>query len=378
MGKLKGIIVILIVSLLILGAAFPYIKWERSQVKELNVFILDKTVPDNSYREHRRLIYALNHYKYQKKDSTEYNLEDYSGFYPLEDEKYKTSNVKDDLKENTDLIYIADSYGVYEEEFFKNKIEGERSEIIYGGLKSEEIEVIKEQVYENNIPLVAEFNTFGSPTDTAARKEIEEILGVKWSGWIGRYFNELDYEKNEEVPAWIIRAYEGGEDESWAFKGSGFILASDQDEIIVLEAKDFKGKGIAIDFTDKGREFFETDKTSAYGYWFDIVETREAEAYAWYKWDLTKEGEEKISARGIPKIFPSITRRTVNTTPIYYFAGDFADTSRDRGFYKYEGLSKIMGAVSKFNGDNDTKFQWRIYYPVMKNILEEAYSLNTN
>lgn len=290
MGKVKGIIIILIISLLILGLAFPYISWQNDKSKELSVTILDKTVPDNSYREHRRLTYILNHYKYVKEDLTEYILEDYSGFFPLEDEKYTISKVEDDLNKKTDLIYITDTYGVYEEEFFKNKIEGQRTEIIYGGLKSEEIEVIKKQVYENNTPLVAEFNTFGSPTKQETKEEIEQVLGVKWTGWMGRYFRELDYKKNEEVPAWIINIYENSKNKKWEFNGPGFVLASDKDELIILEEdKDFKGKGIKIKFTDKGKEFFKTDKTSSYEYWFDIVEAKDAEAYAEYNWNLTKE-----------------------------------------------------------------------------------------
>lgn len=31
---------------------------------------------------------------------------------------------------------------------------------------------------------------------------MEDIFGLKWNGWIGRYFSDLSY-NNEEIPSWM-------------------------------------------------------------------------------------------------------------------------------------------------------------------------------
>lgn len=376
MVKFKNYLVLILAGAAMLAIALPYFAWKSSDYVELSVAIVDKTVPDSSYREHKRLIYALNHYKYSKVNSEEYDeSEDYLGFRPLENNKYEMEDIPESLKKESDLIYIADTYGVYEEEFFGSNAKGERSEKIYGGLETEEISSIKKQVYESKTPLVAEFNTFGSPTEQAAQEEIEGLMGVSWTGWIGRYFSNLDFETNEEIPAWAVGSYEKSENKSWRFKGAGFILADSKDRIVVLEeGKHFDGKGIELRFTDSGKEFFGTSRTANYDYWFDIVDLESAESYADYEWNLTEEGREKLKTESIPESFPAITKRYVSNAPIYYFAGDFADTDSAIGFYRYKGLSAIMDRLHSL-GSGGEAFQWGVYFPVMKAIFEEAQSL---
>lgn len=377
MGKFKNILILTLGGLAIFMLVFPYIAWRNSEARSLEVQIVDKTVPDSSYREHRRLIYALNHYKYTNRDSGEYSLEeDYSGFKPLENEKYEIMDVAKSLEEKKDLVYIADTYGVYEEEFFKESKAGERSEIIYGGLQLDELSMVKQQVYDLQTPVVAEFNTFGSPTEPGVQKEMASLLGVKWTGWIGRYFESLDYKSNNELPKWVVESYEKSQGKEWGFDGPGFVIASNKDEVVVLEeGAHFEGKGIDIKFTERGTEFFGTDRTISYGYWFDIVETETAESYADYEWNLTEKGKTKLEAESIPQSFPAITKRVVSKAPLYYFAGDFADSDGTGSFYKYKWLSDIMAKLHILGKNGESIFQWGVYFPVMEAIFEEAHSL---
>lgn len=108
---LLSITAILVILLL------PIIIWFFKEEKIINVAILDKTVPTESYREHKGLTWLLNHHRYVTEDGKMYQEEsDYYGFVPDEKEKSYTTR---DLPENlsgTDLIYLADSYGVYEED----------------------------------------------------------------------------------------------------------------------------------------------------------------------------------------------------------------------------------------------------------------------
>lgn len=92
----------------------PHILWQLGKDKELQVVILDKTVPTESMREHSGLIWILNHFKYQQ-NNEQYDVHsDYYGFRP--DEKQQNYEVRPlpITLDDTDLIYMADTYGVYE------------------------------------------------------------------------------------------------------------------------------------------------------------------------------------------------------------------------------------------------------------------------
>ena len=109
----------------------PFLIWQISPQKNLDVLIIDKTVPDDSFREHKGIVWALKYNKYVKNNNKEYDLKtDYAGFVPEKENKYKIRSIEDGLNSDLDLIYMADTYGVYEDEFFKKEFEGQRSELI--------------------------------------------------------------------------------------------------------------------------------------------------------------------------------------------------------------------------------------------------------
>lgn len=92
---------------------------------------------------------------------------------------------------------------------------GERSELIYGGITLEEVEFIKRSAYKGTT-VIAEFNTFASPTDIRAKNALYDLLGLRWTGWIGRYFKDLSI--GGEVPVWVVRNYEAQQNKPWEFK----------------------------------------------------------------------------------------------------------------------------------------------------------------
>ena len=125
---------------------------------------------------------------------------------------------------------------------------------------------------------------------------MSEYLQLNWSGWTGRYFNELDYHKNEEIPGWIVDRYKG----SWNYQGAGYVLINDvNNEIIVLEEnKHFKGDGIKLKFTDKGKKQFGLKTSVKYNYWFDIVTPKnEDDVLAYYDWNLTESGKQALKIK---------------------------------------------------------------------------------
>jgi hypothetical protein len=54
--------------------------------------------------------------------------------------------------------------------------------MIYGGLKDAEVDAVEEFGARGG-HIVAEFNTFASPTSGESRERLEALFGLDWSGW---------------------------------------------------------------------------------------------------------------------------------------------------------------------------------------------------
>ncbi|SER44094.1 hypothetical protein SAMN04487944_104131 [Gracilibacillus ureilyticus] len=362
----------LFVGILIACVLLPIILWFSQNGKELEVVIIDKTVLDDSYREHSGLVWALNHLKYRKEDGTTYNMEeDYYGIKPnKESEKYELIPPPDSY-DKTDLIYIADTYGVYDQDssLNSNGMNGAHSELLYGGMEEEEWQQIASRLQqEKPATLIVEFNSLSFPTNEKVRQSMEQFLGVERSGWIGRYFESLDPDLNGDIPKWVTDEHP----DIFKYEESGFLLVNEQkNEVVLLKSEQhLKGKGISIQFTKEGQEKFNMDKSAAYYNWFDIVSASgPTETLAEYNWDLTDKGKELLAEYSIPQQFASITENKRNSATSYYFAGDYNDIASAPYFYQMEGLDVLYRLFKKFS---DESFYWSLYIPVMENILNET------
>ncbi|MCT1540314.1 MULTISPECIES: hypothetical protein [Lysinibacillus] len=356
-----GVMVVLVLMII------PITWWYLEDEKQLNVAIIDKTVPNESYREHLGVNWFLNHYKYRLNNEP-YDVErDYYGTVPNDETKSVVEkNLPNDYSDY-DVIYLADTYGVYKDDLQQTKRLGERSEKIVGGLEQKEWQSIVERLAsKKKSMLIAEYNTFASPTSGEVRKELQDYLGITWSGWIGRYFDELDYHKNLEIPQWVIDEH----GDNWSYKGGGFLLFNEiTEELLVLEMnKHVNSEGIQVQFTENGKKFFHSSARAQYDYWFDIITPKYAEdALANYKWDLTKKGTELLKDNGIPEQFAAIVGQDKSYTSSYYFAGDFNDIARVPNIYKIKGLPTIYKYAEKYA---DSSFYWSIYIPVMHKIFD--------
>lgn len=148
------------------------------------------------------------------------------------------------------LIYLTDQYGVYKEEFHKKNQSGKRSEQIYGGLTNQEVDQLDKTLLKGGKTLIAEFNTFASPTSEEVKEKVSNLLNITWSGWIGRYFSDLDL-GGAEVPVWVKENYEK-DNGKWDFSGKGIVLVDRNDFIVVLDSKDLKNSGAVFNLTKKG------------------------------------------------------------------------------------------------------------------------------
>ena len=75
---------IIVLCLLIL-IILPVILWHLEPDKECSMAIIDKVVPDETYREHNGIVFLLNHLKYKNSSGAAFDLsKDYFGFSPNE------------------------------------------------------------------------------------------------------------------------------------------------------------------------------------------------------------------------------------------------------------------------------------------------------
>jgi hypothetical protein len=361
-----GYITVIVILIIV---ASPFIIWRAKPERTLNVIIIDKTVPDTTYREHKGFMWILNNLKIKngKLDTAFKYDKNYYGFIPLGNEKYTTKELPENIGKQ-DLIYITDTYGVYNEDFYSDNLEGNRSKIIYGGTKGSEIGSIQKVL--NNNTIIGEFNTLASPTDDSARKELENIFGLKWNNWIGRYFSDLSHE-NVEIPNWMKENYAMMHGEKWNFSGAGIVLVNSDDTIIVLRKGVELSKGLnKINFEVNAKNEFQVKNNIKYYYWFEITTADEnTEIIAKYKLDVTEKGQMMLDEYKLPATFPAIVRK-IGAYTSYYFAGDFADSNSTPGIYSASGI-QLLNKITTFDEDaSQNYFYWNVYYPLIKNIVK--------
>lgn len=209
---------LLLLLIIVLIFTAPYLLWLIQPSSTLPGRIVDKTVPDHTYREHNALIWSLNHYKIRASESrlTWQKAGDYLGFYPAPESAFSPENPgKGVLLSAKDLegqqwTYVTDTYGVYRQDVENAKAYEQRqknkdlplqnreaksplqspdySPHIYGGAQASEVDVL-EAFSAKGGHLIGEFNLFASPTREAVRERLEQLFGVQWSGWTGRFLS---------------------------------------------------------------------------------------------------------------------------------------------------------------------------------------------
>ncbi|HEY9054160.1 MAG TPA: hypothetical protein VIO60_05015, partial [Rectinemataceae bacterium] len=350
----------------------PSLLWQLSPYREVNIWTIDKTVPYPDYREHSGLFWIFKNEKLAKLGSTQlYNEEsDYFGFYPYGTNEWRgvplpSSGVK------PDLIYIADTYGVYKDDYMQKRLSGEISEKLYGALTAEDIQTIRKNLGSGNI-LVAEFNTAASPTNARDRRTLSSLLAVNWKGWIGKYFEDLS--SGEEVPPWVVINYQAQRGKPWNYFGRGYVLISENDTIEVLtQADDLGPGGLSFNFSPSWARKLGLSRPVSYRQWFEwTIPEPGVEVVAEYKLDLKASGKEKLAALGLDQTFPAAMRFSNPQYTGWYFAGDFAELQMPATPYRFKGMSWLKKLLADDTVDSNSYFFWKAYVPLMKSILREA------
>jgi len=367
-----SILTISMTAVFVLLVLAPFMLWQLEPYRELNVWAVDKTVPYPDYREHAGLFWILKNEKISKPGAKQLYDEksDYFGFYPYAKDEWRSVSLPA-TGPRPDIVYITDTYGVYKDDYMQKRLSGEISSKIFGALTSEDVQTIGRNLGAGNT-FIAEFNTAASPTNLRDRLMLGRLLGVKWRGWIGKYFEDLT--EGKEVPPWVIVNYEAEYGEKWNYFGRGFIILSDDDRIVVLtEGEDVGPGGLEFSFREPWAENLKFRKPVSYRYWFEWTAPEAgSKIVADYNFDLKASGKAKLEARGLPLRFPAVLLYENTQYTGWYFAGDFAESNFAAAPFRMRGISWLKKLLVDDSVDSNVYFYWKAYVPLMRSILKDA------
>ncbi|MGV3522887.1 MAG: hypothetical protein ACO1RX_01610 [Candidatus Sericytochromatia bacterium] len=375
MQKYRRLRFILIVTALVLAWATPWAIWSWQPSSDLKLLIVDKSVPDQRYREHSALIWALNHLKLKGPRGEAWKMErDYLGYQPA-DPSQQIKERKDVLTgaalAGQEALFLADTYGVYRQDAAEaNGISPDYSPRIYGGLEQAEVNAIS-AFSQRGGHVIGEFNTFASPTRDRARQDLEKLFGLSWTGWTGRFFNAL--ENTGEIPAWARRNWKQQTGSDWAFTGPGWLLVHDDGRIVVLrQDEDIAASGLHLHLNTTDPLLSGASQEVPFYFWFDIVTAQPGSTILGeYALRVNESGRQVLKQAGIPERFPGLVLASRKPLRLY-LAGDASDSSLELKSYRWAGR-QTWERWTHLGGELHERgaFFWGCYLPLLRNVLDE-------
>lgn len=375
---MKGINIFKLLFYIVLPAFLvSFLLWYFQEKKPLRVYILDKTVLDYKYTEHKSFNWILNYHRFVKPGGVSYSVsKDYYGFIPTkltQPKEYKVRSLRLyevlSFSDDIDLVYYTDAYGITYEDWYNRPPEHLHSSLLYGGINQNDYLLLLEMRRKNKL-IITEFNMLGAPTSDLIRNKTENLFDFYWTGWTGCYFKSLN-QINPNLPKWIIQLYEEKYKKDWQFNGQGLILVNESGDIVVLENKvHLKYPCPQIIPTAQGKEKYKLPEYQNYSFWFDIINPGKINTIiANYNLNLTAEGKKLLNDAAIPSSFPAVIAHTDNYK-FYYFAGDFSDRKIFYASSRFKGTSYVSKILSLKSSTSRNAFFWRFYVPLVENILK--------
>jgi hypothetical protein len=374
---------LLVILFFIVGVPFIlWLSWLLTTPRPVSVFIMDKSSYSKERINNRALNWVLKHYRFVKPNGKDYDSGlDYYGFFPGEKGNFtirdlaKLSTVEmQQLAMQYNVAYYVDSYGVYSDEWPIGNMDTLAVSKIYGGLDWEDL-LFLEYMLDLDRMVIAEFIFLAPPTQEAQRKKAEEILGVKWQGWTGRFFHTLDPDApGHIIPSWILTLYQQQYGQSWPYKNAGIILVNHDETLVVLEKANQLRNPLLMIHTDteNQRKYGMSDNIHFSG-WFDITfpSSTSSSVLSWYELDLTEQGKELLKKHNIPARFPAVIQNN-KAGQVFYLAGDFGYSPIKKRFVRFKGARFAELFLADLNDPTDKSGFFLAYYlPMMKKILRD-------
>lgn len=346
----------------------------------INLLVIDKTTPEKKFSEHLSFFWVANQNKWVKNTGEEYNYaEDFLGFHPQKDGKYVIKDLKIfgeessvRLADSLDVVFFADTYGIYNSNWKDHPDFGKDTiSLFYGGMQPEEFNLLRE-LKRKGKTIIAEFNLFASPTSPVIRRQTEELLGIKWSGWVGKYYQTLDTIIDPKIPKWVTELYRKNYKSEYKFSKGGIVLVDNRERIIILEEETHLNERFPILKSDLSTQLeYNVPEKVYYPFWFDINESDDRNhVLANFEIDVNKKGKQLMDSLNVPNEFPAIIEHD-NDYRFLYFACDFSDNPM--GIYSsyFRGIENISGAFYSPHQMKDRKmFFWKYYRPFMSTVMD--------
>ena len=367
----------LISASILVALVIPFVLWMIMPSKTLQIVVLNKTFPvvtsaDGKitaldYGKQRGLFWIMDYLGIKNPVTNKaYDVtKDYYGNFLAHGKLVNKPLNK--LTSVPDVIYLSDTYGTG-----NSKINGTEPMGI-SGLTEDEVGLIS-TCYAKGTTVIGEYNISGDPTKANVSKELENIFGVGFTGWAGKFFSDLS--SVNDVPNWIRMTYEQQYGKKWGLTGAGIIIAGNNRIIILQRGKDFSGQCVSLSMsTDKIKDY--NAGSIDYYNWFEIIKpTNDKSIIAWYNLNLTAAGTDQMKVFGLNSRFPAIIANKSGIKTSYYLAGDFCDYREPAKIYSFLGASDLYRLFStKSEGDN-THFFWDFYVPFMSKVINDVKPLD--
>ena len=199
---------LLLTILLLLLILSPWLLWLARPNTPLSLLVYNKSVPARPPMQHTALGWILHHYKVLAPHGEVHRVDvSYRGYHPENREERRIVPLGP-IPEGTDMVYIADTYGVYRnnDDISRFTEEGVRN-LIYGGVDQSDVDAMRSFLNRDEPnTLIAEYNTFATPTPDYIQTQLYEMFRVEWTGWTGLFVADLA--PGGDAPLCVYAIYE--------------------------------------------------------------------------------------------------------------------------------------------------------------------------
>ncbi|RMF10239.1 MAG: hypothetical protein D6762_01935 [Candidatus Neomarinimicrobiota bacterium] len=370
-----------VVLVVVAAPIVMWILWLFQPCRPLHCVIVDKSSLDETGHEHTSLTWVLDHDKYVSSQGYFFRPgEDYYGFHGHADNTFTINDLdglsdsgRAELARTADLAYFAESYGVYERDWYH--VSRSPPRLIYGGLSDGDLDFMR-RMDEAGKLVIAEFSFLSPPTTRKRREAVEALYHLHSTGWTGRFFESLDTLKSGELPYWVTLLYQRQHPGEWPFQGAGIVLVNPRGEIVILDSqRHLKTPVPVILTTEDYQETFKLPAWIPYPFWFDITFPADtsSQAISMFHLPVNAAGDSLLQAHHIPENFPAVILHGDHPLRFVYLCGDFSDNPVPpsaaffRGIHWFQTFFHNPRVLSDRRG-----FFWEFYLPLISHLVRGA------
>lgn len=309
--------------------------------------------------------------KKESKSSYSYK-KDYNGFFPLRpirEHKWDRNDYRlTDLinfAEKNDAVYFADTYGVYFNDWYRGINKSRKSRKLYGGFNNNDFLLLKEMKDRNKL-IIMEYNSFDYPTSPYDAFRTQEKIGIKFSGWTGKYFSTLDT-TSPDFPIWMTGMYRKEYRKPWTFTKAGIVILKEKDIVVLEEGIHLKNSMPFIVTDTANATKYNVIASVSFDKWFDIIDPQDNKTVSSFNIETTSVGDTLLSINGLSNSFPAVIQDA--SERVYYFSGDFATGDLPYWTSRFKGVEKLKGILYSDKPEDPRRFFWLYYRPLINGIF---------